>query len=700
MSGFRTVRTICRQLQALVVMHPYPFYYSIKPWLPWRLRHAVKTIRARWLLKSCGDVWPIKETAALKPEGWPGWPDGKKFAFVLTHDVESQAGLDRIRQLAELEMSLGFRSSFNFVPEGSYRVPAELRNWLTSNGFEVGVHGLHHDGKLYTSTDVFQERARSINRYLQEWRSVGFRSPFMHHNLDWLHQLNIAYDSSTFDTDPFEPQPDDVDTIFPFWVPSTSREEPGYVELPYTMPQDITLFLLMGHRTAKIWEAKLDWLAGHGGMVFFDAHPDYMAVDSKQSTTSLYDMRLYSQFLEHVGTKYSGMYWHALAKDVASWYRAATGRPSFQAGMLTRSGKQIAPPAKIWIDLDNTPHVPFFQPIIAELSRRGHKVFVTARDAFQVCDLADKKGLRYTKVGRHHGKNPMRKFLGLFYRACQLSGVVLKEKPDLAVSHGSRSQMILCKVLGITSVVIGDYEYSKTIPLFGPKWEIVPEVIKAQNLAARRDRIRTYPGIKEDVYAWMFEPDPSILKELGLDNGNVVVTVRPPATEAHYHNPESEVLFARFMDRMTKLPEVKAVLLPRNQKQADYFYKCWPEWFAGDKTVIPSRVLDGLNLLWHSDLVVSGGGTMNREAAALGIPVYSIFKGKIGAVDRELNRQGRLELIENAEQVDTKIIFQHRRIATRSSGSGSDALSKVLDHIDAIAKSSCATRFRRSDMKT
>jgi uncharacterized protein len=670
-------------------MHPYNFYYKIKPWLPWSLRHAAKNIRAQWILRSCGDVWPIKESAGRIPEGWPGWPDGKQFAFVLTHDVEGQGGLDRVRQLAELEMSLGFRSSFYFVPEGSYHVHPELRQWLTENGFEVGVHGLHHDGKLYSSSDVFQKRAKRINLYLKEWGSVGFRSPFMHHNLDWLHNLDIAYDSSTFDTDPFEPQPDGINTIFPFWVQSPADGKAGYVELPYTLPQDFTLFLLLGRKSSEVWKSKLDWLAKHRGMVFFDAHPDYMALDPKKLGSGQYDLRLYSEFLEHVRSKYKGQYWHASAKDLASWYREATGHFPFQANGRFTSARQRVVPAKIWIDLDNTPHVPFFQPIIGELSKRGYSVFVTARDAFQVCELADQKGLKYTQVGRHHGKNPMRKFLGLFYRAGQLSNIVLREKPDLAISHGSRSQMILCKVLGIPSIAIADYEYVKSIPFFGPQWEIVPEIVSNQSLSTGSDHIRTYPGIKEDVYSWMFKPDPSILDELGLNSGAVVVTVRPPANEAHYHNPESDVLFVHFMDRLMRISNVKAVLLPRNQKQADYFRKCWPQWFGEDKTVIPKKALDGLNLLWNSDLVVSGGGTMNREAAALGVPVYSIFRGKIGAVDLELSRQGRLVLIENAKQVESEIFIRRRPVQAQPSVHDSKALNAILCHIDSISSVIC-----------
>ena len=227
------------------------------------------------LRKQIGDVWPVIPGSERLPENWPGWPDGKKFAFVLTHDVESKAGLNRCRSLMQLELDLGFRSSFNFVPEGSYRVPAELREELTASGFEVGIHDLKHDGRLFTSRRNFRRRAARINRYGREWNASGFRSGFMLRNVDWLHDLDVQYDASTFDTDPFEPQPEGAHTIFPYWVshPDGDSSSEGYVELPYTLPQDSTLFLVLRETTPEIWMRKLDWIAEHGGMALVMSTP-------------------------------------------------------------------------------------------------------------------------------------------------------------------------------------------------------------------------------------------------------------------------------------------------------------------------------------------------------------------------------------------------------------------------------------------
>src|SRR5262249_31825902 len=171
-------------------------------------------------------------------------------------------GLDRCRQVAEMEMQLGLRSSFNFVPEGEYRTPDSLRELLATNGFEIGVHDLRHDGKLYRSRRSFAANVRQINDYLVAWRAVGFRAASMLHDLSALRALNILYDASTFDTDPFEPQPDGVNTIFPFRV--SRADGSGYVELPYTLPQDSTLFLLLQETSVDIWKTKLDWIAQRG----------------------------------------------------------------------------------------------------------------------------------------------------------------------------------------------------------------------------------------------------------------------------------------------------------------------------------------------------------------------------------------------------------------------------------------------------
>lgn len=295
-------------------------YYWAKPFIPLGLRWALRRSRARRILARSADVWPINQDGDRKPDGWPGWPDGRRFAVVLTHDVETQAGVDKVRRLAEMEMELDFRSSFNFIPEGTYRVPAELRGWLAEHGFEVGVHDLHHDGRLYDSRQGFQKKARRINHYLAEWGASGFRSGFMLRELDWLHDLDLDYDASTFDTDPFEPQPDGCRTIFPFRVPGPHGEgRPGYVELPYTLPQDSTLFLLLAEKSPEIWQRKLDWIVERGGLALLNVHPDYLRFDGEENMRDTYPVEHYRRLLLRVKEDYGENCWQPLARDMAAY---------------------------------------------------------------------------------------------------------------------------------------------------------------------------------------------------------------------------------------------------------------------------------------------------------------------------------------------------------------------------------------------
>ena len=679
------------------------FYYLIKPVMPWRMRMCLRRVLTRRKLASCRDVWPINESAGSKPAGWPGWPEGKAFSFIITHDVEGPEGLAKVRQLAELEIEMGFRSSFNFIPEGSYQVPGELRGWLLDNGFEVGVHDLNHDGKLFASRRSFAEKATRINRYLRDWQACGYRSAFMLRNLEWLHDLDIAYDSSTFDTDPFEPQPDGAGTVFPYWIPLARSAPPdaglgtiappaqreGYVELPYTLPQDSTLFLVLEEKSPEIWLRKFDWIAAHGGMALVNVHPDYIRFENEPTSPQTYSVAHYRSFLEHLRAQYAGKYWHVLPREVARMLVQNRDRLAQQGASHDFT---LSPPSgvKIWIDLENTPHIPFFNPIIKELEKRGHKVVLTARDAYQTCEMANLYGFKYQKIGHHYGKIMVLKAWGLGVRMLQLVPFLWKEKPALALNHGARSQTILCRWLQVPNVTIMDYEHTAESGISSASWNIFPEVVFNNRTDRHTDDKRLcYAGIKEDVYVSELRPNPAILQQLKLEDAKIIVTVRPPANEAHYHNPEADVLFNRFMDRAVATAGVKVVLLPRNKRQEAIIRAESPQWFQGANVIIPDSVVDGMNLLWFSDLVVSGGGTMNREAAALGVPVYSIFRGTIGAVDRYLQSDGRLTLIENVDDVDKKITIAARPKSGLVDSTPRKALSDIVNHIEAIISREC-----------
>jgi hypothetical protein len=313
-------------------------YYCFKPAIPHGIRLLLRARIASRQRRRSASVWPIDESAAQRPVWWSGWPKGKSFAFVLTHDVEGRKGLERCAALAELEMTLGFRSSFNFVPEGEYDTPASLRSFLVERGFEVGVHDLHHDGTLYRSKAAFSAGVKRINGHLKHWHAVGFRSAFMLHNLEWLKELNVLYDASTFDTDPFEPQPDCVNTIYPFWVERSDGS--GYVELPYTLPQDSTLYLVLGETTNDIWKRKLDWVARQGGLALVNVHPDYTAF-GKPARRTEFPLALYEEFLAYVSAKFGADAWYALPRDVAEFAKTSVFSaqpPAANEETLTKEG--------------------------------------------------------------------------------------------------------------------------------------------------------------------------------------------------------------------------------------------------------------------------------------------------------------------------------------------------------------------------
>jgi predicted glycosyltransferase len=345
----------------------------------------------------------------------------------------------------------------------------------------------------------------------------------------------------------------------------------------------------------------------------------------------------------------------------------------------------------IWIDLDNSPHVPFFAPIIEQLRTSGYSVLVTARECFQVSELATLLQVECTPIGKHYGKSKAMKIAGLCIRACQLAPTVLREKPRLALSHGSRAQMLLAAALRIPSMAIVDYEFAKGLQILRPRWLMVPEVV-AHSVSNSVSQVMQYPGIKEDVYVPRFKPDPSIRKYLGIRDTDFVVTLRPPANEAHYHNPESELLLDEVFKLLSAHQEVKVILLPRNQRQEGIIRKTWEHLFQAGKVLVPPSAVDGLNLIWHSELVISGGGTMNREAAALGVPVYSIFRGPIGAVDRYLARTDRLTLIETAQDVANKILLK-RRMSSAGPGSGNvETLRRIVENVVTAVETEGPTR--------
>jgi len=342
--------------------------------------------------------------------------------------------------------------------------------------------------------------------------------------------------------------------------------------------------------------------------------------------------------------------------------------------------------AKVWIDLDNSPHVPFFAPIITQLERRGYRVWVTARDRFQVHELAAMHKIPHIMVGRDYGKNKFIKVPGLLYRAFQLLPLVRAERPTIALSHGSRSQVIAAKMAGIATVVMLDYEFvNLAFPIFSLDNIFMPDAIPERAITGNCSHIWRYPGIKEDVYVPGFQPSEAILHELGITADQIVVTMRPPATNAHYHNAKSELLFSGVISLVAETPDTVIVVLPRNEKQSSEIKDTWRGLLETRNLIIPGKAVNGLNLTWHSDLVVSGGGTMVREAAALGVPAYSVFGGETGGVDRHLVQIGRLKLITNSADIATTVKLEKRKRQNDAVRSGI-TLNSIVDQLEQVIK--------------
>jgi glycosyltransferase involved in cell wall biosynthesis/peptidoglycan/xylan/chitin deacetylase (PgdA/CDA1 family) len=345
---------------------------------------AARRWRANYRRKAYADIWPIDQMAGAPPPCWPGWPDGKEFALVLTHDTEGKKGRARVERLMNLEQRYGYRSCFNFVAKGDYDVSKELRNMLEQAGFEVGIHGLEHNEKLYASKVWFAAQAAEIRKCAQDWNASGFRTPLMLHRLSWLHQLGCEYDASTFDTDPFEPEPDGVRTIYPFWVPG--MPDGGYVELPYTLVQDFTLFKVLREQDIEIWKRKIDWIAKRGGMALINTHPDYMCFEGKQARDE-YPVSYYEEFLQYVECKYKGRYWAAQPRDVARYY--CNQRPV----AIRNTRKKIAMVAYSEYETDNR-----VRRYAEALARRGDLVDVIALN--ETCAVDPKKQISGITVYR------------------------------------------------------------------------------------------------------------------------------------------------------------------------------------------------------------------------------------------------------------------------------------------------------------
>ena len=335
---------------------------------------------------------------------------------------------------------------------------------------------------------------------------------------------------------------------------------------------------------------------------------------------------------------------------------------------------------RIWIDLANSPHVPFFRALIPEFKQRGHQIEVTARDYAQTVELATTAGLMPVVIGGHGGGKLTGKAGNLVGRAAALAKWARGRGFDLAVSHNSYAQIAAASGLGIKSVTLMDYEHQPANHLAFrlASRVIVPRAFPEEALrryGASRGRVKRYDGTKEDVYLADFSPDPNFkgtLRGLGVSVNDILVVVRPPASEALYHRFENE-LFSDLLDRLCTHSGVKLILLARTEAQrAEY------EALSKSSLILPRKALDGANLIAASDLVISAGGTMNREAAALGVPTATIYAGEWAAIDEQLVHEGRLRRLTSREDVELLAIQKKGTTALRQAA---DVRNEVVELI-------------------
>lgn len=316
-------------------------------------------------------------------------------------------------------------------------------------------------------------------------------------------------------------------------------------------------------------------------------------------------------------------------------------------------------PGHIWFDLTNSPHVIVFAPFIRRLQENGHRVTVTARDFAQTLGLLERFGIEHTVFGAHGGAGRIGKARAMAARSRELARFARAMGFDLAIAHGSTDQPIAARVAGVPQVTMFDYEFAAAMHHWNGRLAtrvLVPSAIPESALARygiRSPKLVRYPGLKEEYCLADHSIDVAgVRAELGLDPSRITAVLRPPPEVTLYHRGVSTDLFARTLDRLLGAPAVQTVVLPRTGEQRAAL--------EGGEAIVPSRPVDGPSLVSAADLVVSAGGTMNREAVALGVPAYTTFGGRMGAVDRALIAEGRLRRLDDPQDVRLESRTRHQ----------------------------------------
>jgi uncharacterized protein len=307
---------------------------------------------------------------------------------------------------------------------------------------------------------------------------------------------------------------------------------------------------------------------------------------------------------------------------------------------------------KAWIDMTASAHVLVFRPLIRILRERGDEVQITARDYAQTLQLLELHGLSAEVIGRHGGRSRFQKARQMTHRLGALRQFAKGRGFDIALAHGSHELTLTARRLGIPSSTTFDYEFATLQHQLGCRAAtkvVVPEAIPPERLrpyGVRPPKLVQYAGLKEEYYLSDFEPDHALLDRFGVDQARVLVVLRPPPDVSLYHR-HSNPLFPMTIDHLGRLENVHAFVLPRTEEQREYV-----RGLALPSVILPETAVDAQSLIALADLVVSAGGTMNREAAALGVPVYTTYGGRLGGVDEELIRQGRLKPLTDPRALD------------------------------------------------
>lgn len=332
----------------------------------------------------------------------------------------------------------------------------------------------------------------------------------------------------------------------------------------------------------------------------------------------------------------------------------------------------------IWFDLDNSPHVPLFRPVFKELDIKNVKYVVTSRKFAQTTGLLKFWNIPYTGIGAHAGKSKVKKVTNLLGRSLMLRKFIKNLPVKLAVSHGSRAQLVTCKLLGIRSILMLDYEYTeaKIFNTLSTKL-LMPECIPDERLKSAGfdlKKVIRYRGIKEELYLKDFIPDKNFRNSIGINEEDILVVIRPPGMSSNYHEARSENLLVESLRHFPSQDNTVCLIINRTERERDFILSN-----IGLKPNIRflEKAVDGLQLLYAADIAVSGGGTMNRESAMLGTKTYSIFTGKTPYIDEWLEQQGKLKLIRNVDEIEK--IEAKREIKSLSPSYSAFAIEDVLN---------------------